>query len=75
MYSKLRALMTALTLFVLSAMPASAATTVDDVINKVRAPAYDCPDSALFDELEATLSDKSVTADQRFPCSARRASF
>ena len=75
MYSKLCALMTALTLFVLSGMPASAATTVDDVINKVRAPAYDCPDSALFDELETTLSDESITAEQRFSLLSAKGQF
>ena len=38
---------------------------IDAVIEKVRAPSYDCPNDSLFPELEATLNQESLTTTQR----------
>ena len=61
-------------LFVVS-QAVCASDDIDAVIETMRAPSYDCPDNALFPELEAVLARDSLSTEQRFALEAAKGQF
>ena len=65
----------ALTSFLAFSFSASANEDFDATLAKMRAHTYDCPNDALFPELETLLSQNTLTQRQRFALSVAKGQF
>ncbi len=50
---------------ILLSLPSFASDNIAAIIEKVRAPSYDCPDDSLYPELESALARESLSSHQR----------
>ncbi len=75
MRSHISYIISALTSFLVLSFPASADEDFDATLAKMRAHTYDCPNDALFPELETLLSQDTLTHRQRFALSVAKGQF
>lgn len=59
----------------LLSLPALASEEIAAIIEKVRAPSYDCPDDSLYTELESALARESLSVHERYALISAKGQF